>query len=129
MARTTRTPRRTRTTTASNKSNTTDQTSNTLLWTIGAAVVTGGAYLARSSLKRVWDGLSSPRNAEHAAPDLALDAPRPGTGDRAPDAFRPDPTAAVPASEREGLRPATAPAPTMVAGQPTQLDRIGGGNA
>lgn len=50
----------------------------------------------------------------HAAPDLALDKPHPGTGDRAPDAFRPDPTAPVPASEREALRPATGPVPTMV---------------
>lgn len=52
--------------------------------------------------------------AEHAAPDLALDKPHPGPKDRAPDAFRPDPTAAVPASEREGLRPATGPTPTLV---------------
>jgi hypothetical protein len=42
----------------------------------------------------------------HAAPDLALDRPHPGPDDRAPDAFRPDPTAPVPASEREALRPA-----------------------
>lgn len=34
---------------------------------------------------------------------------------RAPDAFRPDPTAVPTAGEREGLRPATGPAPTMVA--------------
>ncbi len=50
----------------------------------------------------------------HAAPDLALDKPHPGATDRAPDAFRPDPTAAVPASEREALRPASGPVPTMV---------------
>ncbi|MDO7844507.1 hypothetical protein [Sphingomonas immobilis] len=47
-----------------------------------------------------------PAGGEHAAPDLALDAAPAGTN-RAPDAFRPDPTAPVPASEREGLRPAT----------------------
>jgi len=129
MARTTRTQRRTRNSSATNKPDTAAQTSNTLLWTLGAAAVAGGAYLARSSLKRVWDSLTAPGNAEHAAPDLALDKPRPGADDRAPDAFRPDPTAPVPASEREGLRPATAPAPTLVAGQPAQLERIGGGNA
>ena len=39
-------------------------------------------------------------------------AATPGTA-RAPDAFRPDPTAPVPDSEREALRPATGPAPTM----------------
>ncbi|MEI9928611.1 MAG: hypothetical protein WDN44_14050 [Sphingomonas sp.] len=33
-----------------------------------------------------------------------------------PEAFRPDPSAPVPASEREGLRPASGPAPTLVAG-------------
>ena len=42
-----------------------------------------------------------------------------------PEAFRPDPTAPVPASEREGLRPATGPAPTLVAGQPEELRRTG----
>lgn len=84
------------------------------LLTLGAAVLGGGAYLARRLAKRgAFAG-----NAEHAAPDLALDKPHPGPTDRAPDAFRPDPTAPVPASEREGLRPATGPAPTLVAGRP-----------
>lgn len=50
----------------------------------------------------------------HAAPDLALDKPRPEAGDRAPQAFRPDPTAPVSAADREALRPATGPVPTMV---------------
>ena len=49
--------------------------------------------------------------AGHPASDLALDAPTPGS-DRAPDAFRPDPTAPVPTGEREGLRPATGAPPT-----------------
>ncbi len=71
----------------------------------GIAVGLVGVFLAR----RRPGG-----TAEHAAPDLALDKPHPGPNDRAPDAFRPDPTAAVPASEREGLRPATGPAPSLV---------------
>ena len=50
----------------------------------------------------------------HPAPDLAADAPTPGT-ERPPEAFRPDPTAPVPESEREALRPATGPSPTLVA--------------
>ncbi len=70
----------------------------------GIAVGLLGVVLARRK----------PGNAEHAAPDLALDQPHPGPTDRAPDAFRPDPTAPVPASEREGLRPATGPVPSMV---------------
>lgn len=49
---------------------------------------------------------------EHAAPDLAPEAPTPGTT-RSPEAFRPDPTAAVPASERASLAPATGPAPSL----------------
>lgn len=54
-----------------------------------------------------------PRDGEHPVPDLAPDAPTPGTT-RAPDAFRPDPTAPVPESERDALRPATGPAPSLV---------------
>lgn len=61
-----------------------------------------------------FDRLFRRDGAEHAAPDLAASAPTPGT-ERAPDAFRPDPTAAVPDSEREALRPATGPAPTLSA--------------
>jgi hypothetical protein len=81
------------------------------LLTLGGLLVAGGAYLARRFVVA-----PSPSGAEHAAPDLALDRPRPGPDDRAPDAFRPDPTAPVPESEREALRPATGPAPTLVAG-------------
>ena len=88
---------------------------------IGAAVLAGGAALLGLFAKR-REGWFAPGNAEHAAPDLALDAPRPGT-DRAPDAFRPDPTAPVPESEREGLRPATGPAPTLVKGEADKLRR------
>ena len=50
----------------------------------------------------------------HAAPDLALDKPHPTASDRAPEAFRPDPTAPVSAADREALRPATGPVPSMV---------------
>ena len=52
------------------------------------------------------DRLRPTGNAEHAAPDLALDRPHPSADSRAPDAFRPDPTAPVTAAERDGLRPA-----------------------
>lgn len=46
---------------------------------------------------------------EHVPTDLMGDAP-PGAGERAIDAFRPDPTAPVPPEMRESLRPATGPA-------------------
>ncbi|WP_375428007.1 hypothetical protein [uncultured Sphingomonas sp.] len=46
---------------------------------------------------------------EHVPTDLMGDA-APGAGDRAIDAFRPDPTASVPPEMRDSLRPATGPA-------------------
>ncbi|MBB5716116.1 hypothetical protein [Sphingomonas aerophila] len=52
--------------------------------------------------------------AEHVPTDLLGDEP-PRPGDRAPEAFRPDPTAVPTPEEREALRPATGPAPTLVA--------------
>ena len=69
---------------------------------VGAVASAIGAALHLGLLDRFFPG-----DAEHKAPDLALDKPHPTAADRAPDAFRPDPTAPVPASEREALRPAT----------------------
>ncbi|UZK70387.1 hypothetical protein OKW76_04895 [Sphingomonas sp. S1-29] len=80
------------------------------LASVGALVAGIGAVAAGFWLRN--------RNAaspEHAAPDLALDAPRPDGSARAPVAFRPDPTAPVSAAERESLRPATGPSPSIVA--------------
>lgn len=51
--------------------------------------------------------------AEHVPTDL-LSAQPVTTATRAPDAFRPDPTAVPTAEEREALRPATGPSPTLV---------------
>lgn len=45
----------------------------------------------------------------HVPTDL-MRPDHPGPGDRAVDAFRPDPTAPVPAAERDALRPAVIPA-------------------
>lgn len=81
------------------------------LWMIGTAAVAGLALAARRLA-----GRTGPVGAEHLAPDLALDQPHPGPDDRAPEVFRPDPTAPVPESEREGLRPATGPAPRLAGG-------------
>lgn len=59
---------------------------------------------------------SAPAGDEgHAADDLAGDAPV-TLRSRAPDAFRPDMDAPMTAAEREALRPATGPAPTLVGG-------------
>jgi hypothetical protein len=64
---------------------------------------------------------------EHPAPDLKPSAPTPGTT-RAPVDFRPDPTAAVPESERESLRPATGPAPTLAATRGEVANQTGAAN-
>lgn len=67
---------------------------------IAGAVAAGAA----AALKLGWlDAWFTPREGD-AAPDLAPDAPPPGT-DRAPPAFRPDPGGAVDAADREALRP------------------------
>ena len=63
---------------------------------LGAAAV--GAALRFGLLDRFFPAIEG-----HDAPDLALDAAPAGT-DRAPEAFRPDPTATPTAAERESLR-------------------------
>lgn len=71
---------------------------------IGAATVVGvGAAAVVGALKAGLFDRFFPAIEGHDAPDLALDAAPAGT-DRAPDAFRPDPTATPTASERESLR-------------------------
>ncbi|WP_431469711.1 hypothetical protein [Sphingosinithalassobacter sp. LHW66-3] len=62
----------------------------------------------------------------HKAPDLAAGKPHPGPDHRAPEAFRPDPTAPVPESERDALRPATGK-PTLVAGSDVKEGRAPAG--
>lgn len=52
--------------------------------------------------------------AEHVPTDLMGDT-HPGGDARAAEAFRPDPTAVPTDAEKEALRPATGPAPTLVA--------------
>ncbi len=71
---------------------------------IGALLAGGAALIGIFASRRQW--MADAASAEHPAPDLALDQPRPGPNDRAPEAFRPDPTAPVTAAEREALRPA-----------------------
>jgi hypothetical protein len=74
----------------------------------GAVLVAAGGLLFG-----LWRRFAARGTVEYLAPDLGLDQPRPGTNGRAPEHFRPDPTAPVPAAEREALRPATIPAPTL----------------
>ena len=81
-----------------------------------AGVAAVGSLVAATLLAR----RPKPNPAEHAAPDLAPDAPEPGTT-RAPEAFRPDPTAIPTPEERESLRPATGPAPSFAADRGTTI--------
>ena len=86
------------------------KSSRTLALGIGGTIIALGAGLG-TALWRGW--VKMPRGPwsdreGHDAPDLALGAPKPGTT-RAPDAFRPDPTAVPTADELDGLRPATGP--------------------
>lgn len=64
-------------------------------------------------------------DAGHVPTDLMGDA-HPGPEDRAIDAFRPDPTAPIPDSERDAFRPALAgaSAPTLVKGQARENERL-----
>lgn len=96
---------------ASHRSSEDDRSSTRLI--AAAAALGAGAVAALLGLALRRRAAAKPSGGEHAVPDLAADAPVPGTN-RAPDAFRPDPTAPVPESERDSLRPATGPAPSLV---------------
>lgn len=104
------------------------------LWGSVAAI---GATAMGLLLRGVnWSGLAASSNTtggtdrrdgttaagEHTAPDLALDRPHPGSDHRAPEAFRPDPTAVPTADELDSLRPATGPAPAFAADRNTTID-------
>lgn len=72
---------------------------------IGAAAAIGvGAAAVAAALKTGLLDRFFPAKEGHEAPDLALDAER-AADDRAPDAFRPDPTAVPTGAKREALRP------------------------
>lgn len=81
---------------------------------VGAAVLTVGAAVAGWLARRQIAAWAAPGSAEHEAPDLALDRPRPNGDDRAPVDFRPDIDAPMSPAEREALRPASGSAPSLV---------------
>ena len=80
---------------------------------IGGAVVAGLMALKGSTRARRE---TDPDTGGRIPRDLALDRPHPEPDDRAPDAFRPDPTAAIPAGGRDAFAPATRPTPNARAG-------------
>lgn len=59
----------------------------------------------------------------HAAPDLAADAE---PDSRAPEAFRPNIDAPMSPAEREALRPATGPSPSLVSDEGGTVQGVGG---
>lgn len=97
--------------------------------TVGAIAAGAVAALKLGWLDRffVTAGDDGDDGAAHAAPDLTADAATPGTH-RAPEAFRPDPTAPVSDDERESLRPATGPAPTIAAPPGEMANQTGAAN-
>lgn len=94
-----------------------DRTFGVTLLAGAAAAVGLGAALGVALFRRTRD-----RPAPgHPAPDLAANQPPPGSHERAPEHFRPDPTAVPTAEEREALRPATGPAPSLAADRGTTI--------
>jgi hypothetical protein len=87
---------------------------------IGAAL--GAIVAGVFGLRKLAEARGS---AEHVPTDLLGDE-RPEPGDRAPVDFRPDPTASIPAGERDAFRPALAgaSAPTLVKGQAPENERL-----
>lgn len=84
--------------------------------TLGVSMIAAGTAaigLGAAAVALLFASRRRGHPAEHAAPDLAADAPPVDIHTRAPDAFRPDPTAPVPPELRESLRPATGPAPSL----------------
>ena len=76
----------------------------------GALAVLGG--LAAAFRFGVFDRTiaKATRTAnEHPVPDLATTKPHNDGSARAPEAFRPDPTATISAGERDAFRPVTVP--------------------
>ncbi|WP_260599744.1 hypothetical protein [Sphingomonas endolithica] len=100
----------------------------TTVLSIGGALVAVGAAVAGFLARRQISAWVAPGSAEHAAPDLAADKPHPGPDDRAPVAFRPDMDAPMSPAEREALRPATGPAPSLVAEAGTMNSQTGASN-
>jgi len=88
---------------------------------VGAAI--GAVAAAAFAVLKL--GKNARGSAEHVPTDLMGDT-HPGPDDRAPVDFRPDPTAPIPAGERDAFRPALAgvAAPTLVKGQARENERL-----
>jgi hypothetical protein len=122
-------PRKTTTTTRRKpaaKARTSGLDTSTAL-SIGGAVLAVGAAIAGFIARRQIAAYVAPGSAEHRAPDLAPDQPHNDGTTRAPVDFRPDMDAPMSLAEREALRPATGPAPSLVAEAGTMNSQTGAG--
>lgn len=93
-----------------------------------AAWATDGAAKISNEVSNLKTSTAANDTAEHAAPDLAADKPHPTENDRAPLDFRPNMDAPMSEAEREALRPATGPAPSLVAEQGEMNSQTGASN-
>ncbi|MET3825159.1 hypothetical protein ABIC16_000852 [Sphingomonas sp. PvP055] len=96
-------------------------------WSIGAFALAAGAGIAAFlSRGRIAALLSGSATEGHVPTDL-LD-PKRNADDRAVADFRPDMSAPMTAAEREALRPATGPAPSLVSDRGTMNAQTGAAN-
>jgi hypothetical protein len=111
--------------TKNKRSNRKGNADSSALRIVGGLALAAGAAAVGYLTRNRWSGIFGTPAAPggHAIPDLAPDMPHPGPEDRAPEHFRPDPTAVPTAEEREALRPATGAGPTLVKGQADELVR------
>lgn len=101
--------------------------STTTAWSIGAVALAAGAGIAAFlSRGRISALLSKTSDEGHVPTDL-LD-PNRNADDRAVADFRPDMSAPMTAAEREALRPATGPAPSLVSDRGTMNSQTGAAN-
>lgn len=93
-----------------------------------AAWASDGAAKISNEVSSLKTSIAANDTAEHPAPDLALDAAAPTETDRAPVDFRPNIDAPMSAADREALRPATGPAPSLVSQQGEMNAQTGASN-
>ena len=96
-------------------------------WSIGAVALAAGAGIAAFLTRGRIAALLSGNGGEGHVPTDLLD-PKRNADDRAIADFRPDMSAPMTAAEREALRPATGPAPSMVAARGTMNAQTGASN-
>lgn len=101
--------------------------STTTAWSIGAVALAAGAGIAAFLSRGRISALLSKTSEEGHVPTDLLD-PNRNADDRAVADFRPDMSAPMTAAEREALRPATGPAPSLVSDRGAMNAQTGAAN-